>query len=94
MELKQHLSVDDQLKLKPQLVGGLAAKDHPVEENLKVIHDGRHFGVDGDGQQKPLVVFSDVGIGVFDSVVDPVVDIKGGKVGISDPGTADVSFVR
>ena len=93
MELKQHLSVDDQLKLKPQLVGSLAAKDHPVEENLKVVHDGRHFSVDGNGQQKTFMVFGDVSKGVLDSVVDPVVDIKGGKVGITDPGTADVGLI-
>ena len=92
--LYQRLVVDNQLKGKPDGLRCFAAHDHTVHENFKVIHDGTVLRVNGQSQGDKLVVGADFQRRFFHRIVDPVVNIKGCLVAVSDSASPYVRFVR
>jgi len=87
------LAVYDQRKFQPQTVGGLAAQQHAAQEYLEIVHNGADLRVDGQLQPDLLMlpVYGELGMG--DGVVDPVVDVEGGKVLAADAAAAYVALV-
>ena len=86
----QLLLIDHQLELQPQLLGRLAAKNHPLHKNFKIVHHRAVLGIYGQLQLNQGMFFVDLQLRLLYGVVYPVMDIKGAGVLIPDPAAAHI----
>ena len=91
--LQQGLSVDLQMKAQTEEIRGFSAQDHSVQEDLEIVHDSADGGVDAQGERDGGGLGIQKNFGVLYGVVDPVVDVEGGKVVVSDTAAADIGLI-
>ena len=90
----QLLLVDHQLELQAQLLRRLAAEDHALQEDLKIIHDGAEVRIDGELQLDERPGLVDLQLRLGDGIIHPVVDIEAADVGVAHTAAAHIGFVR
>ena len=80
--------------MQPQLFGSLAAQEHPLHKDLKIIHHRAIAGIDDQLELNQRLRLVDLQFRLFDGVIHPVVDIKGGDILVPDAAAADIGFIR
>ena len=90
----QLLLVDDELELQAELFGSLAAEDHALHENFKIVHDGAEVRVDRQLQLDERAVLVDLQRGLFYGVIHTVVDVERRRVLIANAAAAHIGLVR
>ena len=73
--LQQPCPVDNQFKLKPQRLGGLAAQHHALQEDFKILHHRAYFRGDFNSKDTELLFRVNVQVGIFHCIVYAVVDV-------------------
>ena len=86
-------SVDVQLEGQLQKLRRPAAQEHPLQKDLKIIHDGAEFRVDGQGQGDGAPLRIQLQIRALGGIIDPVVDIEALVFFIAYPAAAHVGLV-
>src|SRR2546422_79182 len=76
--LEQTGVVDDEREVAVEELGGAPRQHHAWEEDLEVLHDRRHLGVDGELERDELLLAADLDLGRGDRVVHAVVDVERG----------------
>ena len=92
--LQKSLLIDDKTEGGVQLLCCFSAKNHALEKDFKVVHQGTAAGVQSQFQVD-AVFLADVKMGMFDGIVYPVMDVEGGNILIANPGkNARLSCLR
>ena len=90
---QKDLTVDLKTEFQLQGLGGPAAQEHPLEEDLKVVHDGAHLRVDGQGEGDGAAGHVQQHLRALHGVIHPVVDVESGHVLVADPAAAHIRFI-
>ena len=79
----QLLLIDHKLKVQPQLFGGLAAQEHPLHKDLKIIHHRAIAGIDDQLELNQRLRLVDLQLRLFDGVSDLSAKISAAAMGLT-----------
>src|SRR5207237_1843395 len=85
--------VDDEGEVAGGEVGGPPREHHARKEDLEVLHDRRHLGVDGELERDELFLAADLDLRGRDRVVHSVVDVERGGLRVTYAAPVHVALV-
>ena len=90
------LTVDIQPELKSQRLSRLAAHQHTVHKDLKIVHHGAELGVNAEPKLHFLPVVTEDQLGIRNGIIHAVVNIEGDTVTytftVPEGATADITL--